>query len=202
MLATDAVAAIEAGPKGPDIGAFFDFDGTLIDGYSAVAFFTDRLRRGEMGLGEAADIIRVAWRGDMDESEFADVIGKAVAEWAGHPEQELAELWSRLFKEKIASRIFPEAWSLVKAHQKMGHTVAIASSATRYQVAPIAEELGIEHLLCTRATVRDGRLTGGIEGAPLWGAGKADAVCDFAKAHEIALSVAMATRTAMKTSPS
>lgn len=188
MLATDAVAAIEAGPKGPDIGAFFDFDGTLIDGYSAVAFFTDRLRRGEMGLGEAADIIRVAWRGDMDESEFADVIGKAVAEWAGHPEQELAELWSRLFKEKIASRIFPEAWSLVKAHQKMGHTVAIASSATRYQVAPIAEELGIEHLLCTRATVRDGRLTGGIEGAPLWGAGKADAVCDFAKAHEIALS--------------
>lgn len=188
MLAIDAVAAIEAGPKGPDIGAFFDFDGTLIDGYSAVAFFTDRLRRGEMGLGEAADIIRVAWRGDMDESEFSDAIGKAVAEWAGHPEQELAELWSRLFKEKIASRIFPEAWSLVKAHQKMGHTVAIASSATRYQVAPIAEELGIEHLLCTRATVRDGRLTGGIEGAPLWGAGKADAVCDFAKAHEIALS--------------
>lgn len=188
MLAIDAVAAIEAGPKGPDIGAFFDFDGTLIDGYSAVAFFTDRLRRGEMGLGEAADIIRVAWRGDMDESEFSDAIGKAVAEWAGHPEQELAELWSRLFKEKIASRIFPEAWSLVKAHQKMGHTVAIASSATRYQVAPIAEELGIEHLLCTRATVRDGRLTGDIEGAPLWGAGKADAVCDFAKAHEIALS--------------
>jgi len=188
MLATDAVTAIEAGPKGPDIGAFFDFDGTLIDGYSAVAFFTDRLRRGEMGLGEAADIIRVAWRGDMDESEFADVIGKAVAEWAGHPEEELAELWSRLFKEKIASRLFPEAWSLVKAHQKMGHTVVIASSATRYQAAPIAEELGIEHLLCTRATVRDGRLTGGVEGAPLWGAGKADAVCDFAKAHEIALS--------------
>ncbi len=188
MPATDAVAAIEAGPKGPDIGAFFDFDGTLIDGYSAVAFFTDRLRRGEMSLGEAADIVRMAWRGDMDESEFADVIGKAVAEWAGHPEQEVAELWSRLFKEKIASRLFPEAWSLVKAHQKMGHTVAIASSATRYQAAPIAEELGIEHLLCTRATVRDGRLTGGVEGAPLWGAGKADAVRDFAKAREIALS--------------
>ncbi len=52
MPAIDAIAAIEAGPKGPDIGAFFDFDGTLIDGYSAVAYFTDRLRRREMGLGE------------------------------------------------------------------------------------------------------------------------------------------------------
>jgi putative phosphoserine phosphatase / 1-acylglycerol-3-phosphate O-acyltransferase len=188
MPAADAIAAIEAGPKGPDIGAFFDFDGTLIDGYSATAYFTDRFRRREMRLDEAVDIVRVLWRGDMDEREFADVISKAVVELAAYPEQEVIELWSRLFKEKIARLLFPEAWSLVKAHQKMGHTVAIATSATRYQAAPIAEELGIEHLLCTRATVRDGRLTGGVEGAPLWGAGKAAAVCDFAKAHAIALS--------------
>ena len=188
MPAADAIAAIEAGPKGPDIGAFFDFDGTLIDGYSATAYFTDRFRRREMRLDEAVDIVRVLWRGDMDEREFADVISKAVVELAAHPEQEVIELWSRLFKEKIARLLFPEAWSLVKAHQKMGHTVAIATSATRYQAAPIAEELGIEHLLCTRATVSDGRLTGGVEGAPLWGAGKAAAVCDFATAHGIELS--------------
>ena len=187
MPATDAIAAIEAGPEGPEIGAFFDFDGTLIDGYSAVAYFADRLRRREMGLGEAVDIVRTALRSDMDENEIAGVIGKAMAEWAGRPEHELAELWSRLFKEKIASRLFPEAWSLVKAHQKMGHTVAIASSATRYQAAPIAEELGIQHLLCTRALVRDGRLTGDIQGAPLWGAGKADALCEFAEVHGIEL---------------
>ena len=188
MPAADAIAAIEAGPKGPDIGAFFDFDGTLIDGYSATAYFTDRFRRREMRLDEAVDIVRVLWRGDMDEREFADVISKAVVELAAHPEQEVIELWSRLFKEKIARLLFPEAWSLVRAHQKMGHTVAIATSATRYQAAPIAEELGIEHLLCTRATVRDGRLTGGVEGAPLWGAGKAAAVCDFATGHGIELS--------------
>ncbi|MFZ0126397.1 MAG: HAD-IB family hydrolase [Xanthobacteraceae bacterium] len=188
MPAADAIAAIEAGPKGPDIGAFFDFDGTLIDGYSATAYFTDRFRRREMRLDEAVDIVRVLCRGDMDEREFADVISKAVVELAAHPEQEVIELWSRLFKEKIARLLFPEAWSLVKAHQKMGHTVAIATSATRYQAAPIAEELGIEHLLCTRATVSDGRLTGGVEGAPLWGAGKAAAVCDFATAHGIELS--------------
>jgi putative phosphoserine phosphatase / 1-acylglycerol-3-phosphate O-acyltransferase len=188
MPVADVIAAIEAGPKGPDIAAFFDFDGTLIDGYSATAYFTDRFRRREMRLDEAVDIVRVLWRGDMNEREFADLISKAVAELARHPEPEVAELWSRLFKEKIARLLFPEAWSLVKAHQKMGHTVAIATSATRYQAAPIAEELGIEHLLCTRATVRGGRLTGGVEGAPLWGAGKAAAVCDFAKQHGIVLS--------------
>jgi putative phosphoserine phosphatase/1-acylglycerol-3-phosphate O-acyltransferase len=115
-------------------------------------------------------------------------MGKSIVRWAGRPEQSLCDLWTRLFREEIARRLFPEAWSLVKAHQKMGHTVAIASSATRYQAAPIAEELGIEHILCTRTVVLDGRLTGRIEGAPLWGAGKAEAVREFCKAREIALS--------------
>jgi putative phosphoserine phosphatase / 1-acylglycerol-3-phosphate O-acyltransferase len=188
MSLVNAVATIESGPKGPEIGAFFDFDGTLIDGYSAAPYFAERLFRREMSLGEAADIIRTVCRGDMNESEFAEVVGRGITAWAGRGEQELTELWSRLFKAKIASRLFPEAWSLVKAHQKMGHTVAIATSATRYQAAPIAEELGIAHVLCTRVMVRDGRLTGGVEGAPLWGTGKADAARGFAHAHGIALS--------------
>jgi putative phosphoserine phosphatase / 1-acylglycerol-3-phosphate O-acyltransferase len=70
----------------------------------------------------------------------------------------------------------------------MGHTVAIATSATRYQANPLAEELGIAHVLSTRVTVDDGRLTGGVEGAPLWGTGKAQAVRDFASVHGIVLS--------------
>lgn len=183
-----AVNAILAGPKGPRIGAFFDFDGTLIHGYSAAVYFIDRLRRGGIGARDLLDIARMAATGDPDPAGFADIIGKGIAEWAGRTEQELAELWARLFEKKIAMRLFPEAWQLVKAHQKMGHTVAIASSATSYQVAPAAAELGIDHLLCTQAMVRRGRLTGGIQGEPLWGTGKADAVRAFAKANRITLS--------------
>ena len=40
----DLIADVEAGPKGPHIGAFFDFDGTLIDGYSLSAFARHHLR--------------------------------------------------------------------------------------------------------------------------------------------------------------
>ena len=188
MSVTEAVAAITAGPKGPEIGAFFDFDGTLIDGFSALAYFTDRLRRRELGVREAADIIRTALRGDMNEREFDAFFAKNVAEWEGHPEDKLVELWSRLFRDTIAGWTFPEAWALVKAHQKMGHTVAIASSATRYQVSPIAEELGITHVLCTRVMVRDGKLTGTVDGMTLWGTGKAQAVLDFARRHGIAMA--------------
>ena len=30
-----AIDAIEAGPQGPSVGAFFDLDGTLVAGYTA-----------------------------------------------------------------------------------------------------------------------------------------------------------------------
>ena len=179
--------AILAGPAGPKIAAFFDFDGTLIDGYSAGAYFSDRLRHGEMGFGELVATAKMMTMGDLNEAEFADVIGKGIGEWGGRTEEEMYELWLRLFKEKIAACLFPEAWKLVKAHQKMGHTVVIASSATHYQVAPTAAELGIGHVLCTQAMVRRGRLTGGLVGEPLWGKGKAVAVREFAKTHKLAL---------------
>ncbi|MBS0517352.1 MAG: HAD-IB family hydrolase [Proteobacteria bacterium] len=189
MTAVDTmVAAIEAGARGPAVGAFFDFDGTLIDGYSAAAYFGDRFRRREMTLTEAMDVAHLALHPDMDEAGFAAAIGRSLAPWSGHSEQEIIDLWLRLFRSKIGTRLFPEAWKLVKAHQRMGHTVAIASSAMRYQVVPFAEELGIGHLLCTRVAVRDGRLTGAIEGPTLWGNGKAEAVRAFAQDHDVDLS--------------
>jgi putative phosphoserine phosphatase/1-acylglycerol-3-phosphate O-acyltransferase len=38
----DLLADVAAGPQGPDVGAFFDFDGTLIHGYSAVLYVRQR----------------------------------------------------------------------------------------------------------------------------------------------------------------
>ena len=40
----------------------------------------------------------------------------------------------------------------------MGHTVVIASSATRMQIAPVARDLGIAHIVCTELEEKDGRL--------------------------------------------
>jgi putative phosphoserine phosphatase/1-acylglycerol-3-phosphate O-acyltransferase len=183
----EAIATILNGPGGPKIAAFFDFDGTLIDGYSAAAYFADRLRHGEMGFFELVNTAKMMTMGDLNAAEFAEVIGKGIGDWGGRTEEEMYELWLRLFKEKIAACLFPEAWKLIKAHQKIGHTVVIASSATRYQVAPTAAELGIDHVLCTQAMVRRGRLSGGLVGEPLWGAGKAAAVREFAKTQRLNL---------------
>ena len=183
----EALRRIEESAEGPATGAFFDYDGTLIDGFSAGAYFMDRLQRRDMSRREILDLIRMTRKGDLSEAEFGEVIGKGVLEWVGRSEAEMRQLWRRLFSERIGTTLFPEAWKLVRAHQRKGHTVVIASSATPYQIEPLAEEYGIEHIVCTRPKIREGRLTGGIEGTPPWGGGKAQAVATFAAAHGIRL---------------
>ena len=49
MLLSDRLAQVYAGPEGPQVAAFFDFDGTLIHGFSAVDFYLDRIRSGKVG---------------------------------------------------------------------------------------------------------------------------------------------------------
>ena len=47
------LAEIRNGPDGPEIGAFFDFDGTIIEGYSVMTFYEHRFRNFEIGPEEA-----------------------------------------------------------------------------------------------------------------------------------------------------
>src|SRR5207244_11320365 len=83
----------------------------------------------------------------------------ATAAWLRDvPEQELEELAERIFARALASAIYPESRALVQAHRRCGHTLAVVSSATRYQIEPIARALGIPNVLCPRLAVPTGRL--------------------------------------------
>jgi putative phosphoserine phosphatase/1-acylglycerol-3-phosphate O-acyltransferase len=181
-----AVEAVEDGPTGPEIGAFFDLDGTLVAGYTAATFFGDRLRGREVSAADFLRTVVTAVDGELG-GDPTRVARLAFAGLRGQDEETFAELGERLFLQKIAGTIRPEARALVRAHQRAGHTVAVASAATRYQIGPVARDLGIEHLVCTRLVVKDGRLTGETDGPMLWGRHKASAVRAFAREHGVRL---------------
>ena len=73
----------------------------------------------------------------------------------GAAEADFEALADRVFAERMAADVYPEARALVRAHQRKGHTLAIVSSATRYQAEPLARDLGIPHVLCTRLRGRE-----------------------------------------------
>src|SRR5439155_1595317 len=112
----------------------------------------------------------------------------ATAAWLrGVPEKELEELAERIFARAIAAAIYPESRTLVQAHRRRGHTLALVSSATRYQVEPLARELGIPHVLCTRLEVENGRLTGRHVWPTCYGGGKALAARALAREQGVEL---------------
>jgi putative phosphoserine phosphatase / 1-acylglycerol-3-phosphate O-acyltransferase len=183
-----SVAEILASPAGPQIGAFFDLDGTLVAGFTAVILTQERLRRRDMGVGELLSMVQAGLNHTLGRIEFEDLIGKASAALAGRLLDDLEEIGERLFVQRIESRIYPEMRELVRTHVARGHTVVLSSSALTIQVDPVARFLGIPNTLTNKFEINeDGLLTGAILKPILWGPGKAAAVQKFAAEHDIDL---------------
>ena len=183
-----SVAEIMASPSGPKIGAFFDLDGTLVAGFTAVILTQERLRRRDIGVGELVSMVTAGLNHQFGRIEFEELIGKASAALRGRILSDLDEIGERLFIQRIESRIYPEMRELVRAHLTRGHTVVLSSSALTIQVAPVAKFLGILNTLTNKfETNDDGILTGGVVKPILWGPGKAAAVQKFAGENGIDL---------------
>jgi putative phosphoserine phosphatase / 1-acylglycerol-3-phosphate O-acyltransferase len=133
-----SVAEIMASPPGPKIGAFFDLDGTLVAGFTAVILTQERLRRRDMGVGELISMVTAGLNHQLGRIEFEELITKASGALRGRPLSDLEEIGERLFNQKIESRIYPEMRELVRAHMARGHTVVLSSSALTIQVGPVA----------------------------------------------------------------
>ncbi len=182
------IEQIENSPEGPEVGAFFDFDGTLIDGYSAAAFFKYRLKRGEISVGEVVKTVRESINVERRGHDVSEMMRVGIQGQAGRDAEEM-DTWARnVFSKKIAGMIYPDSRLLVEAHLRKGHTVVVASSATRPQIQATADDLGIDHIVCTEMDVADdGRLTGDLATDIRWGQGKADGVVEFAEQSKIHL---------------
>jgi len=184
-----ALAEIDRGRAGPAVAAFFDLDGTLVEGFTAAAFLENRLRQGELDAGHVAEILRLGLEGLLGRLPFDEFLELSLGTLAGRPAAELEALGRELFERVIRARLQLPIVELVFAHRERDHTVVLATSATSFQAEPVARALGIEHVLCNRLAVDElGDLTGRIEGPVIWAEGKARAAQAFAEAHGIDLA--------------
>ncbi len=179
---------IRTGPQGPKVAALFDLDQTLLAGFSASAFFRERLLSGRMAPREVGESLLGTLSFAVGRTGFSGLMSATTAAYRGLAESVLVEIGEEVFEKHLATQIFPESRALVEAHQAAGHTVAIVSSATPYQAEPLARDLGIEHVMCTRLEVEDGVFTGDVLKPTCWGEGKADAANGLAREHDLDLS--------------
>jgi HAD superfamily hydrolase (TIGR01490 family) len=180
------VAEIAASSPGPEVGAFFDLDGTLVSGFTATAHAGDRIRRRQARIGEVLGVLEASIRYRLGHMQFERLIVRAAGYLKGESLSELDELGETLFVRRIASRVYPHMREVVAAHRERGHTVALCSSALTIHAEPVARALGITRLLCNHFEVdRNGLLTGDIERPIIWGARKVDAAQCFCEEHGV-----------------
>ena len=180
-------AEIRKGPSGPKVAALFDLDQTLLAGFSASAFFRERLVSGRMAPREIGESALGALSFALGRTGFSGFMAATTAAYRGLAESVLEEVGQEVFDTHLATQVYPESRARVWAHQEAGHTVAIVSSATRYQAEPLARDMDIEHVLCTNLVVEDGVFTGNVVHPTCYGEGKAVAARDLAAAHDLDL---------------
>jgi len=182
------LAEIASADRGPAVGAFFDVDGTLVSGFTAMVHAGHRFRHRQAKVGEMLGVIEASVRYRMGRMQFERLVERASGYLRGESLAELDELGEYLFRRHIESRVFAAMRDVVRAHQDCGHTVVASSSALTIHAEPVARFLGITHVICNHFDVDEsGLLTGAMVKPIVWGSRKAQAVQRFSAANDVDL---------------
>lgn len=173
---------------GPHVGAFFDFDRTIISGFSAFVFIREQFRQGLLTRSEFAEVLAAIANFGIGLSGFSGLMVTCARFLKGMSAQTYADFSEDVYKKYISKLIYPESRALIEAHLEKGHTVAIVSSATSYQLNAAARELGIKHVLSSNFEEIDGVFTGEILRPLCYGDGKRIAAEGLAAEHGIEFS--------------
>jgi HAD superfamily hydrolase (TIGR01490 family) len=153
--------------------AIFDLDNTLLAGDSDYLWGVFLAEQGvvdaEEHERENERFYREYQEGRLDIHEFLRFSLRVLKE--NRPEDLLR--WREEFvRERIEPIVTSRALALVERHRTAGDTLLIITATNSFVTAPIAERLGIAHLIATIPEKRGGRFTGEVEGIPSFQEGK------------------------------
>lgn len=140
--------------------AAFDFDGTLsrrdtLVPFLALAAGRQRFARAVARLGLLGARRRVPAR---DRDALKEELIRML--FAGREERELRLLGEQYARTLLADELRPEVLRRLEQHRDAGHDVVFVSASLVYYLEPLAEALGVHHVIAVEPAVRDGRLTG------------------------------------------
>jgi HAD superfamily hydrolase (TIGR01490 family) len=157
--------------------ACFDFDGTLTRADTLGPFLRVVAGNGPFLRAFAADAPRLALAGagagsrdDAKERMLRRLLG-------GRDHADLVIRGNVYADDVVARRMRVDMVDRLRWHVERGHEVAIVSASLDVYIDGVAEQLGVETVLCSRLEVDDdGRVTGRLVGGNCRGAGKAQRI--------------------------
>lgn len=153
--------------------AIFDLDNTLLSTDSDHAWGEFLLEQGAVdavAYHAANERFMADYNaGTLDIHAFLEVALKPLVE---HSPEQLAAWHQQFMASKIEPHILPKAEELIARHRTRGDTLLIITATNLFITGPIAERLGIDHLIAVEPEIIDGRYTGRVSGIPSFREGK------------------------------
>ncbi len=152
----------------------FDLDGTLLPQDSDHAFGEFLVRQGWV---QASDFKAANDRFYADylagQLDMPAYVRFATSAWRDRSAPEFAQVMGQFMASVVQPMLLPAAYALVRQHQAAGDLVAIVTATNEVVTRPIANALGVQHLIATDlARDAQGRVTGAIAGVPAFQGGK------------------------------
>lgn len=155
--------------------ALFDLDNTLLAGDSDYLW---GVFLGEIGVVDPEVYARENERfyreykeGRLDIMEFLHFALRPLKE---HSLEQLLQWRAGFLREKIDPIILPAARRLVDSHRRRGDRLVIITATNAFVTAPIAERLGVPHLIATEPERLQDCYTGEVSGLPCFREGKVE----------------------------
>ncbi len=147
------------------IGAFFDFDETLLQvpsGRLGIQWLWDR-RMVPLGY-----IIKIKAANFFYQRRMLSDVRMVTILLTFYKKKRLSDFENgaeKFYSEYLKPHLAPNIVSRVNFHKNKGHVLVLISGSVRYMLEPVIKDLDFDQLLCTdREVGRDGFMTGKPEG--------------------------------------
>ena len=176
-------------------GAFFDLDKTVIAKAALMAFGRPLHDAGYISrwlvLRSLYGQLVFRYFG-ADEARMKKMRETSLRLAKGWDQAKVMALVRETLTEVIEPIVYEEALDLIDSHRAAGHRVFIVSASPAEIVGPLAQYLGVEDTISTRAQIdSDGRYTGEVE-FYAYGSYKAEAVRELAITEDLDLAESFA----------
>ena len=176
--------------------AFFDVDNTLMRGASMYHLARGMAQHGFFSGKQIRNFARKQLKylasGKEHAKDLKFVTDATMQFVAGRRADEMHEIGEEIIGDILLNKLWPGTLKMAQAHISMGQEVWLVTASPNELADSLAKRVGLTGGIGTRAEVVDGVYTGHLDGAPLHGKAKADAVRALAAERGINLAQSVA----------
>ncbi len=168
--------------------AFFDVDGTLLDGSSGNMIVKYMVKEHLLGWDAVWKALKYTALYKLNILPYEEVYRWSFKASADQPIDELTDMLDRVYETYLLPMFFEEGRRKIQEHKARGDLTVIATAEGEYIAEKVRAQFGADEKIAARAPVREGRVTAELEMPLPYAEGKLELARRMAESRAVSLA--------------